>query len=118
MDIRKALIRASYFKSNPKYSAIVERANYFYSNSDTARAEVELGYLPEDAKLLENLYKKISNKSVGTNIKKITEGKVTSKIECSIMYASLLTHVLIECKTNPEYKLLVEPTLNQLYSTL
>ena len=72
-----------------------------------------------DSQLLEELFKKIEKKSVGTNIRKIAEGKIASKYQYLKTMSSLLTHIFIECEqNNTEYMLLVESTLNKIYEHL
>lgn len=72
-----------------------------------------------DAQLLSELYKKIESKSVGTNIKKIMDGKVSNKYSVLKTYFSLGTHAMIECEHgNEEYLLLIENILNKIYSLL
>ena len=113
------LARALFFKDNPKYKAIVNRAIGFAQANQVAEAKKELSYLPTDDKLLENLHKKIAHKSVGTGIKKILEGKVTNKFEAAKTYASILTHIMIECEQgNLEYQVLIEQTIGKIYQLL
>jgi hypothetical protein len=85
-------IRAAYFKGKPVLS---------------------------DAQLLNELFIKIEKKSVGTTIRKIVEGKTTSKWEALKGFSSLLTHIFVECEHgNTEYELLVENVMSKIWTLL
>ena len=117
--IDQQLARALFFKDSPKYRAIVNRAIAFSQAGKLSEAQKELSFLPDDSKLLETLYKKLQTKSVGTNIQKILEGKVTNKYAVAKSYSSIITHLLIEAeKGNEEFMCLFQPTISKLHQII
>ena len=103
----KMLLEASNKFKGTKYEAEVEKASAAYMAQNYGVMESILEALPTEPKLLALLLEKLKGKSVEKGIKKALNEDKTSTIEQGVAVSSLLTHVLIECKTHPEYKILL-----------
>jgi len=109
----KLLEIVHYFKDT-RYSPLVEEASNAYLKEDWKKLKELFERLPNDYVLLETLVEKLKGKSVYTNLKKILTGEKMVEEDRAIAVSSLLTHTLIEARTNPEYKML----LSNLYDKL
>ena len=117
--VLKNLARAEYFANSKEYGPIVEKAKKLYKLGKITESVLEMSYLPDEDKLFEQLYAKIAHKSVGTNIKRLTENKITNKWDALKTYSSIMTHICIECSQgNKEYALLLEPILEKITELL
>ena len=67
---------------------------------------------------LTNLVEKLKGKSVYNNLREIALGKCKDKVQETIGISSLLTHCLIECRTDPSYKPLVTTLFEKLSELL
>ena len=118
-SLSNQLKRAEFFRSNPKYRGIVERAHTLYKQGNLDECKKSISFLPTDEKLFEALAKKLEGKSVSTGIRRLSENKTKTRFENAKIYSSLLTHVLVECEHgNLEYRALVEPTMNKILESL
>ena len=91
---------------NTKYTAIVSEAvdKCFEDKCDEALEIVNS--LPK--RMLADLVEKIRGKSIETGIKDLLNGKIDNTIDNLKVLSSLKTHCLIEMKTSPEFKTLLE----------
>ena len=113
------LARAEYFSNSKQYGPIVEKAKALYKRGKITESVLEMSYLPDEDVLFEQLYAKIAHKSVGTNIKKLTEKKTVNKWDALKTYSSIMTHICIECEAgNKEYALLLEPIMEKITELL
>lgn len=103
----KQLLEASKKFKGTKYEADVEKASAAYLAQNYGVMESILQSLPDEPKLLAILLEKLKGKSIEKGLKKALNENEATTIEQGIAVSSLLTHVLIEMKTNPEYKVLL-----------
>ena len=115
MNTLQIHIRAEMFSKNLKYRKVAEK---ILRTKDVVEAESILATLPSNEQLFEQLVKELEGKSVYAGIKKLVEGRSTSKYDAVKTYSSILTHAAIGCKDNPEYELLFESLLQKIYSSL
>src|SRR5271157_3757686 len=103
----QALLEASKKFTGTKYQSEVEKASKAYLSEDYKLMESIFSKLPTEPILLASLLEKLKGKSVEKGIKKaLNEGKATT-LDQGIATASLIVHILIECRTAPEYRLLL-----------
>ena len=110
----KNLMEASNKFKNTKYEASIKEASQAYLNEDYNLMETILSKLPTEPILLASLLEKLKGKSVEKGLKKVLqEGRATT-LEQGISTASLLVHILIECKEDSTYKLLLPDAYKKL----
>ena len=113
-EFSRKLLEASKKFTGTKYQVEVERASTAYLSEDYKLMESILSKLPTEPILLASLLEKLKGKSVEKGIKKaLNESKATT-LDQGIATASLIVHILIECRTNPEYKLLLPDAYKRL----
>lgn len=118
-EILRGIVRAEAFSKNERHTKTVIEAKKFYKVGKMNECAALLAKLPTEQQMLEELVERLKGKSVYTNIKKLTEGKVTNKYSALKTYSSLLTHTAIECELGrEEYKLLFETILQKIYKLL
>lgn len=110
----KQLLEASKKFAGTKYASKVEEASAAYLAQNYGVMESILSKLPNEQILLATLLEQLKGKSVEKGIKKALNESQATTLEQGIAVSSLITHTLIECRKNPEYKLL----LPNLYSRL
>jgi len=108
------LLKLSREYAGTQYEPLVEEAAAAYVREDYKKIDEVISKLPNDIQLLEILVNKLRGKSVHTNITKLLEGKDQSTEQAAISTSSLITHCVIECKENKEFKRL----LPDLYTKL
>jgi hypothetical protein len=117
-EVLDLMLRAERFGKNPKYRDICE-SMIIAGNGGNSKEVTRLAVkLPTDEILFSNLMEKLKGKSVYTRLRDLAEGRDMCKHDYRVCIASLLTHVLLETKVNPEYEILVEPTLQRLYAAI
>lgn len=110
----KALLEASKKFTGTKYQTEVEKASKAYLAENYKLMESILSTLPTEPQLLASLLEKLKGKSVEKGIKKaLNESKATT-LEQGIATASLIVHILIECKTDNTYRLLLSDAYKRL----
>ena len=110
----RALLEASKKFVGTKYQIEVEKASKAYLSEDYKLMESILAKLPTEPILLASLLEKLKGKSVEKGLKKVLqEGRATT-LEQGISTASLLVHILIECKEDSTYKLLLPDAYKKL----
>ena len=99
-----------------KYNNYVDDVIRAYVYEDSAKLDECIAKFPTDFQLLESLVSKLKGKSVYTNLNKMlrNENENVVKEDCAIALSSLYTHLLIEMKTNREYKVLKNDILTKL----
>ena len=118
-EILRGIVRANAFAKNERHSKNVSEAIRFYKAGKIKECGEALAKLPTDEQLLVELMEKLKGKSVHTNVKKLTEGKMTNKYAALKTYSSLLTHTAIEAEQGrTEYTLLFESILQKIYKLL
>jgi len=103
--IEKVLEQYNKYKDT-KYSYVVSEAIDLCFNEQHEKALAKIESLPKV--MLADLVEKLKGKSVYTGIKDLLEGRLDNTIDNLKVLSSLKTHCLIEMKTNPEYKELLE----------
>ena len=116
--IEEALARAEYFKHDSKYYHYIKTANLFYAKGFIQEAIEELNKLPSDKELFDTLVEKLKDKSVFKRLKDIATGKKISKDDYLIAHSSLLTHILLSAKVEPQFRLLIEPIISKIYKLI
>ena len=97
-----------------KYQSEVEKASKAYLTENYTLMSSILSKLPTEPQLLASLLEKLKGKSVEKGIRKaLNESKATT-LDQGIATASLLVHILIECKTDSTYRLLLADTYKRL----
>jgi len=109
----KVLEIIKYFQDT-QYNVHIDDVIRTYVHGDMNEFNKCVAKFPTDFQLLENLVLKLKGKSVYTNLNKILKNENVVKEDQAIALSSLLTHCLIEIKTNKEYKML----LSDLYKRL
>lgn len=108
------LLKLSREYTGTKYEPLVDEAVQAYVNEDYTKIDEVISKLPDDIQLLEILVNKLQGKSVHTNISKLLEGKDQSTEQAAISTSSLITHCVIECKENKEFKRLLPDLYKKL----
>jgi len=114
MYIIDRLLRAEKYFGDSSYEHIVREAKIKYHNDCFAECENILDKFPTEKQLLEKLMNKLKGKSVYTTLKGIQEGKIKDNYTKLKGLSSMLTHVIIETKVNPEYKILIPFVVNKI----
>lgn len=114
MNYSQKLLEIQRQFENTQYELLLLDYCAAYVCNDTKRMDEILSKLPTEIQLLEALVEKLRGKSVFNNLKKIIRGESVDPVNHAIGISSLITHVLIECKNNKEYKML----LPDLYTKL
>lgn len=126
LNFYNRLVEAEKYFTKKKHTDIVELARELYERGQFDLCEEQLGKLPNSAKLLEQLVKKLGpqkgrpkGKSVYKTLKLIQEGKMDDDLVTAKGISSLLTHVFIEIEHgNNEYKILVPKIIEKLNETV
>jgi len=101
-----------------KYESYIDDVISSYVHEDFDKLDKCAAKFPTDFQLLENLVSKLKGKSVYTNLNKILKNENVIKEDNAIAISSLITHCLIEIKTNKEYKMLLPDLYKRLGSLL
>ena len=97
-----------------KYQGEVEKASRAYLSENYTLMSSILSKLPTEPQLLASLLEKLKGKSVEKGIKKALNENTATTLDQGIATASLITHILIECRTAPEYRLLLPDAYKRL----
>jgi hypothetical protein len=116
LKVLQEIHRAHKYFTKSEFSPILESAEQAWESNDLEGCRTALGRLPSSDELLESLLKRLRGKSVFKTIQRMDEE--TDSLKTSIGLSSLITHVLIESKSNPEYKSLLHPLLEKLSGLL
>ena len=114
MFLLKKPLEASKKFNGTKYEVEIEKASSAYLAENYKLMESILSKLPTEPILLASLLEKLKGKSVEKGIKKALRESTATTLEQGIAISSLITHLLIEMKTNPEYKLLLPDAYKRL----
>ena len=90
-----------------KYNHLIDDVIKAYIHEDVEKLDESIKRFPTYKQLLETLISKLKGKSVYTNLTKIFKGENVVKEDKAIAISSLITHCLIEMKTNREYRMLI-----------
>ena len=96
-----------------KYDSLVDEAVDAYNASDEARLNEVVAKIPTDIQLMDMMLEKIKDKSVFKNLKKTLGDKTQNVNDAVIGVSSLITHVVIECKENREFRALLPDLYNK-----
>ena len=108
MNYSKKLLELQRQFEGTKYESLLEKYLAAYRLNNVSYMEEIVNKFPTEIQLLETLVEKLRGKSVFSNLKKIIRGESVDVVNHAIGISSLITHVLIECKQNSEYKVLLQ----------
>ena len=118
-EILRALVRAEAFSQSERHKQNVFEAKRLHKLGKLTECEAVLAKIPSDDQLLKELVEKLKGKSIFTNIRKLTEGKMNNKYSALKTYFSLGTHIAIECEHNRlEYAPLLESVMQKLFKLI
>jgi hypothetical protein len=114
----KALLEVIRNFSATRYEAQMQKVVEAYQFGSEKSVDEALKGLPTEYQLLEAIVSKLKGKSVYTNLCKIIKNENVDSVDKAIGLSSLLTHVLIEARTNREYRMLIPTLLRKLEDIL
>jgi TnpA family transposase len=100
------LLEASKKFTGTKFQKDIDKATISFLAEKYDEMDKILNRLPTEPELLETLLEKLKGKSVEKGIRKALK-ETSTPIEQGKALSSLLTHCLIECEHNNEYKALL-----------
>lgn len=90
-----------------KYVETVKKLVEAFSSVNNEEFDSLYELLPTNIELLDSILEKVKGKKVFNTLKKTVFESVEDETEALIGLSSLMTHVVIECKTNREYRALL-----------
>lgn len=113
LELLDRITKAEKYFSDTDYSSIIQTCSNLFKRGKLILCEKELEKLPTEDKLLEELVQKLRGKSIYKTLEKIEEGEKDVFVILKGL-SSLLTHCVIECKSNKEYLMLVPVIVNKV----
>lgn len=99
---------AQRFFSDTKYAQIVENAVVLFNSGKEVTAGLELGKLPTEEQLLNQLIEKLKGKSVYKTLKRVARGGFENSDRFLKGLFSLGTHIVVEVEQGrSEYRMLL-----------
>lgn len=113
--VQDLVIAEKYFLKSRKYSVFVNEAMKAFEEGNANLVNMMLKKLPTNEQLLQTLVDKLNKhgKTVYKTLKEISKDE-PNKLKLTKGISSLLTHVIIESETNPEYLILVPKIMEKL----